>query len=109
MYKVIEMFDDLMDTVPTKEGPLPYRYEKGDMYPRPGAKPSMGRIAELAGSNNLRGRPLITPIQAPPAEPVEAAVEPLEEAVEEVPMEPVKKPRKRRKADAGKDREAPRS
>lgn len=109
MFIVLEMFDDLMDTIPVKGGRLPYRYEKGELYPRPGAKPSPGRIAELAGSNNLRGRPLIAPIQAPPVEPVEAAVEPLEEVVEEVPTEPVKKPRKRRKADAGKDREAPRS
>lgn len=99
MYKVIETFDDLMDTVSTKEGPVPHRYEKGDMYPRPGAKPSMGRIAELAGSQNLRGIPLIAPIVPPSAACTEAS----EKQVEEVPKEKVKQPRKRRKADAGQD------
>ena len=103
MYIVLEMFDDLMDTVPVKGGRLPYRYEKGELYPRPGVKPSPGRIAELAGSQNLRRRPLIAPIEAPAVEPVEADVEPLKEAVEETPESPVKKPRKRRKADAGQD------
>ena len=64
MYTVLEMFDDLMDTTPTKAGNIPYRYEAGDLYPRDGYKPTMGRITELASSQNLRGRPVIAPIQA---------------------------------------------
>ena len=99
MYKVIETFDDLMDTMPTKEGLIPHRYEKGDMYPRPGTKPTMARIAELAGNQNLRGMPLIAPIVAP----IEAREEASGKQVEEVPTEKVKRPRKRRKADARKD------
>ena len=64
MYRVLEMFDDLMDTIPTKAGQLPYRYEAGDLYPRDGYRPTMGRITELASDQNLRGRPVIAPIQA---------------------------------------------
>lgn len=102
MYKVLKMFDDLMDCTTVKGGKIPYRYEKGDMYPRPGAKPSLARIAELSGSQNLRGTPLIAPIE-PPVAAVEAPVEALEDKVEEVPTEKVKKPRRRREADAKQD------
>lgn len=95
MYKVIETFDDLMDVIPTKEGGILHRYEKGDIYPRPGARPTVARIMELSSNNNRRGIPLIAPIQA--------AVAPAEEAVEEAPAEVKKKPRRRRKANASKD------
>lgn len=51
MYKVLEMFTDLQDK--------DYRYEVGDEYPRLGYKPSLARIKELSGSDNLRGRAVI--------------------------------------------------
>lgn len=102
MYKVLKMFDDLMDCKTVKGGKIPYRYEEGDLYPRPGAKTSPARIAELAGSQNLRGTPLIAPIE-PPVAAVEAHVEAFEDKVEEVPTEKVKKPRRRREADAKQD------
>lgn len=99
MYTVIETFDDLMDTVPTKGGRLPHRYEKGDIYPREGAKTNVARIMELSGDQNLRGKPLIAPITPPVEAPVKASAD----KVEEVPTEKVKKPRRRRKADAKQD------
>lgn len=51
MYKVIVYFEDLQDKN--------YPYNKGDMYPRKGLKPSAERIEELATAKNLRGIPLI--------------------------------------------------
>jgi len=52
MYKVIAAFEDLQDGG--------YHYNEGDNYPRKGgAKPSKERIAELSGSDNKRGIPLI--------------------------------------------------
>ena len=62
MYKVLMMFDDLQDKVPTPSGALPWRYHPGDAYPRKGVEPSAERIAELAGANNARGIPLIEEI-----------------------------------------------
>lgn len=58
-YKVTELFDDLEDYKTTKNGRIYHRYEVGDTYPRRGATPSEGRIAELAGNGNVRGYPLI--------------------------------------------------
>ena len=55
MYKVVKLFTDLQDNN--------YRYEVGDEYPRLGLKPSIARIAELSGSNNKQGRPLIEEIK----------------------------------------------
>ena len=40
-------------------------YEAGDTYPRPGLEVSPERIAELAGSDNRTGSPLIVDIDAP--------------------------------------------
>lgn len=51
MYRVIKFFTDL------KDGNHPYSV--GDTFPRKGAKVSEARIAELAGSSNKRGVPLI--------------------------------------------------
>jgi hypothetical protein len=34
-------------------------YEKGETYPRKGLKKDAARIAELSGSNNKAGKPLI--------------------------------------------------
>lgn len=59
MYKVIKAFHDLKDAKETKSGKVYYEYDVGDIYPRKGLTPSEERIAELAGSNNKQGTPLI--------------------------------------------------
>ena len=51
MHKVIKCFTDLHDN--------DYPYTVGDTYPRKGLKVSEGRLAELAGSDNKQGQPLI--------------------------------------------------
>lgn len=51
MYKVIKYFTDKDDNR--------HPYEVGDTFPRKGLKVSEERLAELAGSDNLRGEPLI--------------------------------------------------
>ena len=40
-------------------------YEAGDTYPRPGFDVSPERLAELAGSDNRIGQPLIVNVDAP--------------------------------------------
>lgn len=50
-YTVINHFKDLLDD--------DYSYNVGDKYPRDGYEASDARIAELSGSNNKQGRPLI--------------------------------------------------
>ena len=64
MYKVIKYFTDLQDN----EHP----YEAGDTFPRKGLKVTKERLAELAGSDNKRGEPLIVEV-AEPAEPKKPA------------------------------------
>ena len=56
MYKVICRFADLKDDS--------HIYEVGDKYPRKGAETSEDRIAELSGSDNKIGEPLIKKIVA---------------------------------------------
>ena len=51
MYEVIKGFMDLQDDN--------HLYEVGQTYPRSGYKPTDERIAELSGSNNKRGKPLL--------------------------------------------------
>jgi transcription initiation factor IIE alpha subunit len=51
MYKVIKLFADLQDGE--------HVYNVGDEYPRKGVTVTDERIAELAGSNNKQGCPLI--------------------------------------------------
>lgn len=63
-YKVIKFFHDLQDTVKTKGGEVCHAYHVGDIYPREGYKPSAERIAELAGSDNKQGTPLIEMTEA---------------------------------------------
>lgn len=89
MYRVLETFDDLMDTTPTKGGTIYHRYEKGDLYPRPGATPSIARVMELSSDQNLRGKPLIAPVVA--------NTEPKKGEVEEMPAPEKKRPRKGRR------------
>lgn len=54
-YKAIERFKDLKDDS--------YVYEVGDKYPRKGKRVSKARIAELLGSENRRGRPVIEEVE----------------------------------------------
>ena len=65
MYKVIKAFTDLQDNR--------YLYQVNDIYPREGYEPSAERIAELTGSNNLQGKPLIQLVEEKPAAPKKAA------------------------------------
>lgn len=51
MYKVIKFFTDLHDSN--------HPYNVGDVFPRNGIAVSEGRLAELAGSDNKQGQPLI--------------------------------------------------
>ena len=55
MYKVIKLFADLQDAN--------HVYNVGDEYPRKGVNVTDERIAELAGSTNKQGCPLIEPIK----------------------------------------------
>ena len=57
MYKVIKLFADLHDNN--------HVYNVGDAFPREGITVTEGRIAELAGSNNKQGVPLIAKIEEP--------------------------------------------
>lgn len=57
MYKVIKLFADLHDNN--------HVYNVGDTFPREGITVTEGRIAELAGSNNKQGVPLIAKIEEP--------------------------------------------
>lgn len=59
MYKVIKYFTDLLDNG--------YPYSVGDIYPRQGMTATEERIAELAGSNNKQGQPLIELVKEAPA------------------------------------------
>lgn len=71
-YVVIKRFADFQDGNRI--------YEAGDDYPRLGLDVSERRLAELAGSDNLAGEPLIVDVDAPcdvctveaPETPVEA-------------------------------------
>lgn len=51
MYKVIKYFTDKDDNR--------HPYKVGDTFPRKGLEVAEERLAELAGSDNLRGEPLI--------------------------------------------------
>lgn len=68
-YKVIRYFTDLHDNN--------YPYAVGDTYPRQGLTVSQGRLAELAGSNNKQGQPLIALVEeaAPKKAPAKKTAE----------------------------------
>lgn len=95
-YIVIERFADLQDGNRV--------YEAGDTYPRPGFDVSPERLAELAGSDNRVGMPLIVDVDAPcdkcaveaPETPVEAPQDEPKEIPAE-PQKPAKKPARSRK------------
>ena len=65
MYKVVRAFTDLQDNL--------YSYDVGNVYPREGYKPSAERIAELCGSDNLQGKPLIELVEEKAEAPKKAA------------------------------------
>lgn len=71
MYKVIEYFIDLQDNN--------HPYNVGDKFPRTGVKVSAERLAELAGSENLQGKPLIVKVEAPKKAPAKKAKKTTEE------------------------------
>ena len=72
MYKVIKAFTDKQDNN--------HVYFSGEPYPRKGYAPGEDRIAELAGSKNKLGYPLIVKTTSTPEE--------AHERVLEVPVEP---------------------
>lgn len=61
MYRVIDYFTDLHDNG--------YPYKEGDIFPRDGITVSEKRLAQLAGIDNKRGRPVIALVEEPEAEP----------------------------------------
>ena len=82
MYVVIKAFSDLADPVKfreVKEGRLPLRYREykvGDVYPHPDAPfPTQERVAELAGSSNTQGTPLIAWVEDQIEEQTEDQIE----------------------------------
>lgn len=58
MYKVIKRFVDLQDNN--------YLYNVGDVFPHSGYEVSEARLAELSGSENRRGIPLIQLVKEKP-------------------------------------------
>ena len=77
MYKVVKSFTDLQDNN--------HLYSVGDIFPRSGLAVTKDRLAELAGSDNRQGKPLI---------------ELIDEAKQEAPKKPAAK--KGRKPAAAK-------
>lgn len=65
MYKVIKRFHDLQDVTQTKSGDMYHEYKAGDVFPRKGKEVSEERLAELAGSGNRQGVPLIELVEEP--------------------------------------------
>lgn len=57
MYRVIKFFTDLHDN--------DHPYNVGETFPRSGVEVSEKRLAELAGSNNKQGQPLIELVVEP--------------------------------------------
>lgn len=83
MYDVIVLFTDLQDNS--------YLYKVGDTYPRAGYKPTDKRIAELSGSSNKRGKPLIKARQNATESVIEGKQEVTTEVTESKPRRGRKK------------------
>lgn len=78
MYEVIKHFTDLQDDN--------HPYYVGETFPRKGLKVTDERLAELAGSNNKQGQPLIKKVEEPEAAETPEEVEtPTDEAAAEKP------------------------
>lgn len=84
MYRAITRFADLQDGSRV--------YEAGDDYPRPGFSVSEARLAELAGSDNRAGKPLIKAVEG-----AYKAADPADDKIPVEPMKPAEKGRKSRK------------
>lgn len=98
LYRAAVDFYDLHDYTETKTGKAYHKYSAGDPYPRHGARTSEARIAELSGSSNRMGYPLIEEWT-----PAETPVEEVEKAAEEVPAEEEKTaPEAKTKAAGGR-------
>lgn len=67
MYKVIKFFTDLQDNS--------HPYNVGDSFPRKGVTVTEARLAELSGSGNLQGVPLIQFVEKKPAKKAKKPVE----------------------------------
>ena len=65
MYKVIKFFTDLQDGN--------FAYEVGDTFPRKGLEVTEDRLAELSGSDNRQGQPLIEKVEEAPKKPAKKA------------------------------------
>ena len=65
MYKVIKFFTDLQDNS--------FAYEVGDTFPRAGLTVTESRLAELSGSDNKQGQPLIEKVAEAPKKPTKKA------------------------------------
>jgi len=92
-YVVLTRFADLQDGNRI--------YEAGDNYPRLGFDVSDERLAELAGSDNRIGKPLIVDVDAPCKDCTVGATETPVEASEdsvEIPAESEEPPKKGRRA-----------
>lgn len=81
MYKVIKTFIDLKDNN--------YKYQVGDEYPRLGYLPSLTRINELSGKNNLQKTALIKEIND--FDKINEELEEKEEVIEEIPKKKTRK------------------
>lgn len=75
MYKVIRYFIDLQDNN--------HPYNAGDIFPRSGLKVTKERLAELAGSENLQGTPLIAEVAEKVAEVKKAPAKRAKKTTEE--------------------------
>lgn len=84
MYKVIKHFCDLQDKN--------HSYNEGDIFPREGLEVSEERLAELAGSQNRQGTPLIK--AAEEVAPAQQLAMEAKEVAETVTAAPEKQPKK---------------
>jgi hypothetical protein len=77
-------------------------YEAGDNYPRPGFDVSPERLAELAGSDNRMGEPLIVDVEAPcdkcAVEAPETPVKAPQDKLKEIPAQSQEPPKKTRRS-----------
>lgn len=77
-------------------------YEAGDTYPRPGFSVSAERLAELAGSDNRIGQPLIVDVDAPcdkcAVEATETPIEAPQDEPKEIPAQSIEPPKKARRS-----------
>lgn len=94
MYVVLSRFADLLDNNRI--------YEAGDDYPRPGLDVTPERLAELAGSDNRTGKPLIVDVDAPcdkcAVGRAETPVEAPQDEPKEIPAESAEPPKKARRS-----------